>query len=88
MSETIKVSFEVRVAKKEDVIDALGYFKIGLMYILRSKITGNFDKKLYYLTNETDKVEFKGRLLKEMVYVTKHTLEYETEITIQNHGEN
>lgn len=76
MSSVEKIVLELRPADLSDIVDDKGNYKHGVMYFLKSELTGRVDKQEYYLRLETDKKEFALRFKKKMVYVLKRALEY------------
>lgn len=53
----ITVTMKLRHANKSDFYDRQTGYKNGILYFMRSAITGQFDAWPYYLSDDTDKQE-------------------------------
>ncbi|RZJ71097.1 hypothetical protein [Flavobacterium sp.] len=73
MSEISKplatVTMNLVLAEYFDLTDHQHRPRYGVMYFLKSQLTGKIDQKPYYLTEQTDKRELNQYFKEKMVYV-------------------
>lgn len=83
--QDLTVTMKLKPAEKYDLLDAANNYKNGIIYFLKSGLTGEFSPYPYYISVDTDKVELNQYFKCKQIYVPVRYFD-ECSITINNNN--